>query len=64
MIQLELEDGPARFCQTPMWEFSVSSRKQVREGDGALLHLRSLACRISDRFFGDDDEELNNEESL
>lgn len=27
----------------------MSRRKQVRDGDGNLLHLRSFAWRISDR---------------
>ena len=49
MTQLESARAPARFCQTPMWDFSVSRRRQVRDGDGALQHLRSLALRIWDR---------------
>ena len=49
MTQLESARAPARFCQTPMWDFSGSRRRQVREGDGALQHLRSLALRIWDR---------------
>ena len=54
MTQLESERWPARFCQTPMWEFSVSSRRHVIDGDGALLHFRSLAWRISDKPFVED----------
>lgn len=49
MTQLESARAPARFCQTPMWDFSGSRRRQVRDGDGALQHLRSLALRIWDR---------------
>lgn len=46
--QFESDRGPAPFCQTPMREFSVSSLRQVREGDGDLQHLRSLALRIAE----------------
>jgi hypothetical protein len=49
MTQLESARAPARFCQTPMWDFSGSRRRQVRDGDGALQHLRSFALRIWDR---------------
>uniref|UniRef100_J3MFK9 Uncharacterized protein n=1 Tax=Oryza brachyantha TaxID=4533 RepID=J3MFK9_ORYBR len=49
MTQLESARAPARFCQTPMWDFSGSRRRQVRDGDGVLQHLRSLALRICDR---------------
>uniref|UniRef100_A0A0E0PZW4 Uncharacterized protein n=1 Tax=Oryza rufipogon TaxID=4529 RepID=A0A0E0PZW4_ORYRU len=46
MTQLESARAPARFCQTPMWDFSGSRRRQVSDGDGVLQHLRSLALRI------------------
>lgn len=47
--QFESERGPARLCQTPMWEFSVSSLRQVREGYGDFpVHLRSLALRSAE----------------
>ncbi|KAG8075365.1 hypothetical protein GUJ93_ZPchr0006g44489 [Zizania palustris] len=49
MTQLESARAPARFCQTPMWDFSGSRRRQVSDGDGVLQHLRSLALRICDR---------------
>jgi len=48
MIQLELERGPALFCHTPKCEFSVSSLKQVREGEGDLQHFLSFALRIAE----------------
>lgn len=54
MTQLESARAPARFCQMPMWDFSGSRRRQVREGDGALQHLRSLALRIWDRLAVDE----------
>lgn len=49
----ESEDCPARFCHTPIWEFSVSSLRQVSEGDGVLLHFLSFAWSISDNSFGE-----------
>ncbi|KAE8806614.1 hypothetical protein D1007_17136 [Hordeum vulgare] len=56
MTQLESARAPARFCQTPMWDFSVSRRRQIRDGDGALQHLRSLALRTWDRLLVEDEE--------
>lgn len=51
MTQLESECWPARFCHTPMWEFSGSSLRQVMEGDGSFPHFLSLAWRISSSSF-------------
>jgi len=51
MTQLESEQWPARFCHTPMWEFSGSSLKQVMEGEGSFPHFRSFAWRISSSSF-------------
>lgn len=48
MIQLESERGPALFCHTPKCEFSVSSLRQVREGEGDLQHFLSFALRIAE----------------
>uniref|UniRef100_A0A0E0LDA2 Uncharacterized protein n=1 Tax=Oryza punctata TaxID=4537 RepID=A0A0E0LDA2_ORYPU len=51
MTQLESARAPARFCQTPMCDFSGSRRRQVSDGDGVLQHFRSLALRICDKLF-------------
>lgn len=47
MTHLDSDLCPARFCQTPMWELSLSSLRQVSEGAGTLQHFRSLAVRMS-----------------
>jgi len=57
MIQLESERGPALFCHTPMWEFSVSSLKQVREGEGDLQHFLSFALRTADNVVVEEEED-------
>lgn len=57
MTQLETERGPARFCHTPIWEFSVSSLKHVSEGDGDLQHFRSFALKIAESDDDDDDDD-------
>ncbi|KAI7985690.1 SWI/SNF complex subunit SWI3C [Camellia lanceoleosa] len=41
MTHLESERDPARFCQTPTWELSGSSLRQVRDGDGDLQHFEA-----------------------
>ena len=53
MTQLDADRGPARFCHTPMLEFSVSSLKHVMDGDGVRQHFLSLACNISDNPLGE-----------
>lgn len=50
--QFESDRGPARFCHTPIWEFSVSRRRQVRDGEGALQHFLSFALRVDDSSLG------------
>lgn len=52
MTQSDPARDPARFCQTPMWELSLSSRRQVREGEGSLQHFRSLMLSSSESALG------------
>lgn len=56
ITQFESERGPARFCQIPMWEFSVSRRRQVRDGDGDLQLLRSFALSLEESSVEDDND--------
>lgn len=49
ITQLESEWTPALFCHTPICELSVSSLRQVNDGDGDLQHLRSFALSIAER---------------
>lgn len=68
MTQFESERAPARFCQTPIWEFSVSSLRHVSEGEGDLQHFLSFALRIAERDFdedeGDEDEDVEDDNEV
>jgi len=62
VTHLDLELDPAWFCQIPMREVSVSSLRQVREGEDALLGFRSFAWRMWDKLLSLADDEKEEEE--
>lgn len=57
MTQLESDRGPALFCQTPIWEFSLSSLRHVRDGDGDLQLFRSFAPSTAERDWEEEEDD-------